>query len=223
MVDAIERWRADRVIAAIYDAGMRRDRVAKVGARAQWGADMRLMYAEIARLADIPAGTSVLDIPCGGGLAFRGLRPGQAVQYVAADISPYMLQQARREARRRGVLDSIEFVEADITALQFSDASFDLCVTYNGLHCLAAPRLALGELTRVLKPGGTLRGTSCVTGRGARQDALIAMYRRARIFGNVPHSGQIEIWLVELGLDVVTLESSGSAERFEARLPLPGP
>jgi len=69
-------------------------------------------------------------------------------------------------------LDAIEFVEADVTALQFDDASFDLCVTYNGLHCLPDPRAALAELARVLRPGGTLRGTSCVKGRGARKDVL---------------------------------------------------
>jgi ubiquinone/menaquinone biosynthesis C-methylase UbiE len=115
--------------------------------------------------------------------------------------------------------DVIEFVEADVTALQFADNSFDLCVTYNGLHCLPDPRSALGELTRVLKPGGTLRGTSCVTGRGPRQDALIAMSRRAGVFGNAPHTGEIETWLSELGLDVVTLEHSGAIEFFEARLP----
>ncbi len=219
----MERWHASRAVAAIYDAGMKRDRIAMVGARAQWGADMRLMHAEIARLADTPPGTSILDIPCGGGLAFRGLRTGQAVKYVAADISPYMLKLARREARRRGVQDRIEFVEADLTALTFPDASFDLCITYNGLHCLPNPRLALGELTRVLRPGGSLRGTSCVTGRGARQDAIIGMYRRARIFGTVPHAGQIETWLTQFGLGVVTLERSGAVERFEARLPVPGP
>jgi ubiquinone/menaquinone biosynthesis C-methylase UbiE len=177
------------------------------------------MFADIARLADVPAGASVLDIPCGGGLAFRGLSTGQAVRYVAADISPYMLQRARREAGRRGVQDAIEFVEADVTALQFADASFDLCVTYNGLHCLPDPRAALGELVRVLRPGGTLRGTSCVTGRGPRQDAIIAMSRRAGVFGNTPHTGQIEHWLKEFGLDV-TLEHSGAVEFFEARLPL---
>src|ERR1700730_4053481 len=219
MSDVTERWRSERVIAAMYDAGVKHDRVATVGAWAMWGADMRRMFADVARLADTPAGASVLDIPCGGGFAFRGLRRGQAVQYVAADISPYMLGQARREAARRGVQDAIEFVEADVTALQFADNSFDLCVTYNGLHCLPDPRAALGELTRVLKPGGTLRGTSCVTGRGPRQDVLIAMLRRAGRFGNTPHAGEIEAWLTEFGLDVVALELSGAIEFFEARLP----
>jgi ubiquinone/menaquinone biosynthesis C-methylase UbiE len=220
MIDVTERWRSERVTAAIYDAGVKHENVARVGAWAMWDADMRRIFADIDRLADAPAGASVLDIPCGGGFAFRGLRPGQAVHYVAADISRYMLQQARREAGRRGVQDAIEFVEADVTALQFDDASFDLCVTYNGLHCLPDPRAALGELTRVLKPGGTLRGTSCVIGRGPRKDALIAVLRRAGVFGNAPRAGEIETWLREFGFDVVTVEHSGAVEFFEARSPL---
>ena len=98
MSDVTERWRSERVTAALYDAGVKHDSVATVGAWAMWGADMRRMFTDIERLADAPIGASILDIPCGGGLAFRGLGTGQAVRYVAADISPYMLQQARREA-----------------------------------------------------------------------------------------------------------------------------
>jgi ubiquinone/menaquinone biosynthesis C-methylase UbiE len=217
MTDVTERWRTERVMAAMYDAGVKHDRVAMVGAWAMWGADMRRMFSDVARLADAPAGTSILDIPCGGGFALRVLRPGQPVRYVAADISPHMLQRAGEVARPIRAQDAIEFVEADVTALQFDDASFDLCVTYNGLHCLPDPRAALAELTRVLKPGGTLRGTSCVTGRGMRQDALIAMLRRAGVFGNAPRAGGIETWLRELGFDVVTVEHSGAVEFFEAK------
>jgi hypothetical protein len=42
-----------------------------------WGTDTAAFYGDIARLAELPAGSSVLDIPCGGGVAFRGLRPEQ--------------------------------------------------------------------------------------------------------------------------------------------------
>jgi ubiquinone/menaquinone biosynthesis C-methylase UbiE len=205
-------------MAAMYDIGVKHDRVAMVGAWAMWGADMRRMFADVARLADTPAGTSMLDIPCGGGFALRVLRPGQPVRYIAADISPHMLERAREVAHRMRAQDAIEFVEADVTALQFDDASFDLCVTYNGLHCLPDPRAALAELTRVLKPGGTLRGTSCVTGRGLRQDALIAMLRRAGVFGNAPRAGEIETWLRDFGFAIVTVEHSGAVEFFEAKL-----
>src|ERR1700751_5765727 len=221
MTDVTEKWRSERVTPALYDAGVKHGRFAMIGARAMWGTDLRRMFASVDRVADVPSGASVLDIPCGGGFAFRGLGTGQVVRYVAADISPYMLARARREAGRRGVQDAIEFAEADVTALRFADASFDLCVTYNGLHCLPDPRAALGELTRVLQPGGTLRGTSCVTGRGPRQDALIALSRRAGVFGNPPHTGQIEKWLKEFGLNIVTFERSGAVELFEARMPLP--
>ena len=45
------------------------------------------------------------------------------------------------------------------------------------------------------------------------------MSRRAGVFGNPPRTGEIEKWLTEFGLDVVTLERSGAIEFFEARLP----
>ena len=99
MTDVTEKWRSERVTAAIYDAGVKHASVATVGAWAMWGADLRPHVHRHRATCRPPAGASVLDIPCGGGLAFRGLRPGQAVQYVAADISPYMLgQRAQRRA-----------------------------------------------------------------------------------------------------------------------------
>ncbi|MDT5105970.1 MAG: hypothetical protein QOI25_3483 [Mycobacterium sp.] len=117
MPDVTERWRSERLVAAIYDAGVKHDGVARVGAWAMWDADIRRMFADVERLADVPVGAAVLDIPCGGGFAFRVLCPGQPVRYVAADISPYMLQRAREVARRMRTQDVIDFVEADVTAL----------------------------------------------------------------------------------------------------------
>ena len=102
MTDVTEKWRSERVTAALYDAGVKHDRVARLGAWAMWGTDLRRMFASVDRVADVPSGASVLDIPCGGGFAFRGLGTGQVVRYVAADISRYMLARARREASRRG-------------------------------------------------------------------------------------------------------------------------
>jgi hypothetical protein len=39
------------------------------------------------------------------------------------------------------------------------------------------------------------------------------------VFGNTPRTGEIETWLREFGLEVVTLQRSGAIESFEARLP----
>jgi SAM-dependent methyltransferase len=207
MSDVTERWRSERVMAPLYDVGVKHDGVAMVGAWAMGGADMRRMFADVARLKDPPPGTSVLDVPCGG-FAFRGLPPGQPVRYIAADISSYMLEGAHREVHRLEVRDAVEFVKADVTSLRFDDESFDLCVTYNGRHCLPDPHAALKELTRVLRRGGTLRGTSCVTGRGPRRrpDRNVASHRRVR---KCPAHRRYR---------VVALERSGAVEFFEAKL-----
>jgi hypothetical protein len=102
MTDVTERWRSERVMAAMYDAGVKHDLVAMVGAWAMWGADMRRMFADVARLADAPAGTSVLDIPCGGG-RLRVPRPGQPVRYVAAGYLSHMFggREGRVECGRQ--------------------------------------------------------------------------------------------------------------------------
>ena len=55
----------------------------------------------------------------------------------------------------------------------------------------------------------------------SRSDAApIALSRRAGVFGNTPRTGEIEKWLTEFGLDIVTVERSGAVEFFEARLPV---
>ncbi len=108
---------------------MEHEHVAGVLGRLIWGTDTSAFYRDIARLSGLPAGTRVLDIPCGGGVAFRALRPDQELHYVAADLSPVMLRRAQAEADRRGT-HWIEFVETDVEALRFDDRSFDLVVTY---------------------------------------------------------------------------------------------
>jgi ubiquinone/menaquinone biosynthesis C-methylase UbiE len=198
--------------------GVKRERAALAFGRLMWGSDVRRLYAEIARLASLPEGTAILDVPCGGGLAFRGLRPERRVRYVAADLSPHMLARARREATRRG-LDGIEFIEADIESLPFDDESFDLCIAYNSLHCFPAPARAVSEIARVLRAGGELRGNTAVTGAGRRHDALIRIYQRAGIFGVCRDAGEVRRWLEDAALERIEVDVDGAIAYFMARRP----
>src|SRR5699024_1158723 len=102
---------------------------------------------------------------------------GQQVRYVAADISPDMLLRARRRAAGLG-LDDVEFTEASIERMPFADNEFDLCVSFNGLHCLPDPATAVAEIARCLRPGGRLVGDTLVRGIGPRQDLAAAALRR---------------------------------------------
>jgi ubiquinone/menaquinone biosynthesis C-methylase UbiE len=181
-----------------------------------WGSDVRRLYGEIARLGSVPEGTAILDIPCGGGVAFRGLGPERRVRYVAADLSRHMLTRARREAGRLG-LSQIELVEADVEELPFEDESFDLCIAYNSLHCFPAPARAVAEVARVLRVGCELRGSAAVTGAGRRHDALIRIYQRVGIFGKCGTPYELHTWLRGAGLDEVRVEADGAVAYFSGR------
>jgi ubiquinone/menaquinone biosynthesis C-methylase UbiE len=211
-------WRSgafDRTGAALYDFVVERERLARVLGRLAWGTDVQQLFERIRAIGDVPEGSAILDVPCGGGVALRGLRPEQDVRYVAADLSPGMLRRARREADRRG-LRQVEFVEADVTALPFDSASFDLCVCFNSLHCFDEPEAALDEIARCLRPGGRLLGDAAVRGAGRRYDRLIALYRRRGVFGRVATVQDLRAWLEEAGLRGANVERDGAIAYFDA-------
>jgi ubiquinone/menaquinone biosynthesis C-methylase UbiE len=136
--------------------------------------------------------------------------------YVAADLSPVMLQRARAEAKRRD-LDQIEFVEADVEALPFDDASFDLRVSHTGLHCFPDPAAAVSEIARVLRPGGAVRGTMVVRRAGLRRDAFVHLYQVAGVFGPSGTCEELESWLADAGMLAVITRSDGALAYFSAR------
>jgi SAM-dependent methyltransferase len=207
-------WATGRLNAVIYDLGAQREWLARPVGAALWGTDTRRLYATIRTLGELPAGAAVLDVPCGGGLALRGLRRGQDIRYVAADISPTMLGRTRQQAGRRGV--DVELVDADITRLPFADNEFDVCVSFNGLHCMPDPALAVRELTRCLKPGGRLVGDTIVRRAGLRQDLAITAFRRAGLFGPGGTADDVERWLIDASLHIDRLDRSGAVTYFAA-------
>lgn len=215
MADLRERWKSERVQAAAYDFGVQTYPVAWVGGRALWGYDINRLWESVERLAETPDDAAVLDLPCGGGLAFRALR-GRRLRYVAADLSTVMLGRARNRATESR-LDQVRFVQADIVELPFPDGAFDLCISYNGLHCLPDPHAGVAELARVLRPGGLLRGTTVFRGAGRRHDLCFAALRRFGAFGPGGTLADLRAWLADAGLQDVRLEPCGAVAAFTAR------
>jgi SAM-dependent methyltransferase len=216
MPDLRERWRTSFIEATTYDWAVEHEQVACLLGRVIWGTDTSAFYRDISRLSELPTGTSVLDIPCGGGVAFRGLRAEQELHYVAADLSPVMLRRARAEADRRAI-HWIEFAEADVEALPFEDSSFDLVVTYTGLHCFPDPPTAIAQLARVLRPGGELRGTSVIKQAGTRQDAFVRLLQLGGVFGPGQTLDELERSLADAGLVKVSTSRIGALAYFCAR------
>lgn len=200
-MDVRERWKTDRLQATFYDFAVQNPVLSRIGARVLWNYDLRHLHQSIA--AQDPTATT-LDIPCGGGLAVT-----DNPRHVAADLSGTMLARARRKTNT--------LLQADIHALPFPPATFDLCLTYNGLHCLPDPAAAIAELTRVLRPGGTLRGTTLVRGASRRHDALITLMQRLDTFGPTGTTADLRTWLTTAGLTDVHLAPNGAVTGFTAR------
>jgi ubiquinone/menaquinone biosynthesis C-methylase UbiE len=218
MTDLRDGWKTERLRAAVYDWGVQTAPVAWAAGRALWGLDVNRLWTSIGELSREQEGATILDVPCGGGVAFRALSPDRSPRYVAADLSPVMLERAVGRARRLG-LDRVEFVQADVTALPFPDGSFDVCVTYNGLHCFPDPARAVAEFARVLRPGGVLRGTTVVRGAGRRYDAIVRLMRQAGVFGPTGTIEDFARWLAEAGLTEVRVAGPGAVVTLSAHRP----
>lgn len=213
-----QQWSRDNLGARMYDFIVMHKWLADPLGRIMWYNAMGDLYTDIARLGDVPAGSEILDIPCGGGVALRGLTPGRQVRYVAADISPFMLDRARAEAARRR-LAGIDFVHANVNEMPFEDATFDLCLSYNGLHCFPDPELAVAEMARVLRPGGQVRGTAVVAGAGRIPAACIAIFKHADQFATVGKAEDIERWLARAGFADPQVRRRGAYAYFYGRKP----
>lgn len=110
----------------------------------------------VARLAlDLKPGDRVLDLACGTGLNFPHLHKlvGEHGQVVGADLTPAMLDIARKMIEARG-WKNIEVREADAANLPFPDASFDKVIITFALSIIPEYARAIEEVQRVLVPGG---------------------------------------------------------------------
>lgn len=109
----------------------------------------------ITRLVRPSRGYRYLDLGCSAGLYTRSLsRDLEDGDAVGIDISPSMLREADRRARRTGTRPS--FVRANAASIPFLDASFGGAVCGGSLNEFADPARVLRETSRVLRPGGRL-------------------------------------------------------------------
>lgn len=107
----------------------------------------------LVEFAGIRSGMRVLDVACGTGVvSVTAARMGARV--TGLDLTPELLQQARANAQLAGL--EIDFHEGDVEQLSFEAETFDAVVSQYGHMFAPRPDVAIGEMLRVLKPGGTI-------------------------------------------------------------------
>lgn len=97
---------------------------------------------------------TILDLATGtGDLAIEALRLNPQ-KIVGADIAQKMLDVGIVKAKKRGVSETIDFIQADSAALPFEDNSFDAITIAFGVRNFEYLDKGLAEMCRVVKPGG---------------------------------------------------------------------
>jgi demethylmenaquinone methyltransferase/2-methoxy-6-polyprenyl-1,4-benzoquinol methylase len=96
----------------------------------------------------VSAGDRVLDACCGTGDLAVAARKAGAGEVVGLDFSGPMLERARRKDAE------VEWVQGDLLALPFEDASFDAATVGFGVRNFDDLAAGFAELRRVLRPGG---------------------------------------------------------------------
>jgi SAM-dependent methyltransferase len=100
---------------------------------------------------------AVLDIGCGGGgalLRLSGLAPQAELHGI--DYSPQALGVAARTNRQLMEQGRVLLREADVSDLPYDDGRFDLTVAINSHYFWRDLEAGLGEIMRVLQPGGSV-------------------------------------------------------------------
>ncbi|MFM7028106.1 MAG: ArsR/SmtB family transcription factor [Chakrabartia sp.] len=110
--------------------------------------------AAMARLLGNQSLGTFVDIGTGTGRMVEVFGPA-AAHAIGIDRSPEMLRVARGKLTASGD-DGWELRQGDIMALPVEDAAADTVTLHQVLHYLPAPEAAIGELARIVKPGGRL-------------------------------------------------------------------
>lgn len=106
----------------------------------------------------------VVEVGAGNGMNFRHY-PAAVTRLVAVEPEPHLRALARTPAAAAGV--SVEVVDGVAERLPLPDGSADAVVTTLVLCSVPDPAAALGEIRRVLRPGGELRFLEHVRADGA--------------------------------------------------------
>jgi SAM-dependent methyltransferase len=117
------------------------------------GMDEEVRIARL--LLGLSSGHRVLDVACGPANFTRAFAATVGPEGIAVgvDVSPTMLAKGAQESVG---LDNLALLRADATDLPFEDGSFDGVCCFAALHLFAEPFEAIGEMARVLAPGGRI-------------------------------------------------------------------
>jgi ubiquinone/menaquinone biosynthesis C-methylase UbiE len=164
MTDVIDRVRdhyratglTDRLKTALKALGPEDQRLTpqQLAALDQFHTRWLAATAELAELAGITAGTSVLDVGSGVGGPARLLAATHGCRVTGVDLSAPFVDAARYLTERTGQSGQVSFETASALELPFDEGSFDVALLQHVAMNIADRTQLYREIRRVLKSGG---------------------------------------------------------------------
>ncbi|MGD0963368.1 MAG: class I SAM-dependent methyltransferase [Candidatus Acidiferrales bacterium] len=109
--------------------------------------------ARLVKFAGVTVGQRVLDVGCGTGVvAITAARMGAKVTGI--DLTPELLERARHNSTVAAL--DMDWREGDVEKMPFADGEFDVVLSQFGHMFAPQPAVAIAEMLRVLKSGGTI-------------------------------------------------------------------
>lgn len=173
--------------------------VAFIMAHETWAANQRVI-----EVLGIGVRDHILDIGCGHGRSLAALAARASKgQVVGVDPSDLMVGIARQRNRRQVKAGRIKVVIASAGKLPFADGAFDRALCVHVIYFWTDIDAALGEIARVLKPGGSLALLFRTTADTAAVQAFPAdVYR-------FPALAEVVAALVAAGFTIDAADTSG--------------
>ncbi len=116
----------------------------------------RRMYRRVAELLQLQPGSRTLDLGCGVGGMLRHVARHSGAYVTGITLGENEVQQANRLIDDDGLSDQCRVVQGDSQAMPFESSSFDGVYAVYALKYYSELDHVLGEICRVLKPGGRL-------------------------------------------------------------------
>jgi SAM-dependent methyltransferase len=167
-------------------------------------------------LLGLAPGHVVLDVACGPGnfTGYFGSVVGPDGLAIGLDASEPML----RQAVKTNAGDAVAYLRADAGRIPLPDGCVDAATCYAALYLVNDAHSVVGEIARVVRPGGRIALLTSFSGRlpGTKiGTAVTGLATGVRFFGR----DEIASWLREAGMTDVHTEISGLAQTITATVP----
>ncbi len=160
-----------------FHTGRRLTRI--VGYKDEWLTDVSELAVESFAgtgnpfaMGELVAGERVVDVGSGGGIdsLVAARMVGSSGKVVGIDMTPAMLHRARVAAARSGIAN-VEFREAYMEEIPLPDGWADVVISNGVLNLTPDKQKTLGEMFRVLRPGGRLQIADILVSRQVPEGA----------------------------------------------------